>query len=119
MLSVWALAFTAVDRAIERRTHVAALCVVGVPIGVSRRSQLWQTAAPLIVGVPAAVACGLLAGRSYLSLNADDPDMIAPHLPLQGIATLVVVCLAGAMAVAALTLVGLGRAPTSVDLRRE
>lgn len=109
-----ALLITAADSALERRSHLAALAVVGVPPAVIRRSQLAQVAGPLLVGLPLAGGCGLLAGIAYLDIGGDT----AP-VPWSAVVVLVVLATAAALVVAALTLVGLGARVRARDLRRE
>jgi hypothetical protein len=72
MLSVGLLAFavSAVDRAVNRRSEVTALQLVGVPRSVLRRTQWIEAAAPLALGCCLAIGFGLLAGETYLSLDS-------------------------------------------------
>lgn len=109
-----ALLITAADAAVQRRKHLASLAMVGVPLGVSRRSQLVQVATPMLVGLPIAAACGLLAGRAYLQLGA-----AAQPVPWASVTTMLLGATSAGVVVAALTVLGLGRAPRAEDLRRE
>lgn len=109
-----ALLITALDAAVQRRRHLASLSVLGVPLALSRGSQLIQVAVPLLIGLPAAAAAGLLAGRAYLMLGYTR----AP-VPWPSVGVLVAVALLASLAVAGLTVTGLGRAVQAEDLRRE
>lgn len=113
-LGLIALLATGIDHAITRRRHLATLTTVGVPAGVVRTSQFLQAAAPLLIGLPAAGALGHLTTIGYLS----DSGFSAP--PSTATATTVVLTtLAIGVLVAAITVTGLGRAPSHSDLRRE
>lgn len=109
-----ALLITALDAAVQRRRHLASLSVLGVPLALSRASQLIQVAVPLLVGLPAAAAAGVLAGRAYLMLTFQRPPV-----PWPSVGVLVGVALLASFAVAGLTVSGLGRAVRAEDLRRE
>ncbi len=109
-----ALLITALDAAVQRRRHLASLSVLGVPLSLSRGSQLIQVAVPLLIGLPAAAAAGLLAGRAYLMLSSEQ----AP-VPWPSVGVLVGVALLASFGVAGLTVPGLGRAVRAEDLRRE
>lgn len=113
-LGLLALLVTGVDRAVERRRHLASLTLVGVPVSLIRRSQLLQATAPLAVGLPVAAGAGLLAGRSFLGFAS---PFLATPWPAALAATGIAV--AGGLVVAAATVAGLGRAPGPADLRRE
>ena len=115
MIGLVALLITALDAAVQRRRYLAALAVIGVPLAVSRRSQLVQVAAPLVIGLPAASGCGLLAGRAYLQLG--ESNRIAT--PWASTGSLLGFALLAGLVVAALTVPGLGRSPHAEDLRRE
>ena len=115
MIGLVALLITALDAAVQRRRHLAALAVIGVPLAVSRRSQLIQVAAPLVIGLPIASGCGLLAGRAYLQLT--ESNRIA--MPWGSTSSLLGFALLAGLVVAGLTVPGLGRAPHAEDLRRE
>ena len=69
LLGLASLLISGIDRAMERRRHLAALTLLGVPRRVVRGSQLLQAAAPLVVGLPLAGGAGLLAGTVYLTLT--------------------------------------------------
>ncbi len=115
MIGLAALLITALDAAVQRRRHLAALAIIGVPLAVSRHSQLVQVAVPLLIGLPIASSCGLLAGRAYLQL--DDSNRIA--MPWTSTGSILGLALLAGLVVAALTVPGLGRAPHAEDLRRE
>ena len=102
VLSVGLLAFAvaAVDRAVTRRREVTALQLVGVPRTMLRRTQWAEAAVPLALGSTLAIALGLLAGATYLSLEQSHlPSPWAQSLTLALIAAL------GSLLVGALTVV--------------
>lgn len=68
-LGLLSFGIAALDRAVERRREVAALQVVGVPAAVLRRAQWIEVAVPLVIGSLLAVAAGLSAGATYLTLD--------------------------------------------------
>jgi putative ABC transport system permease protein len=109
-----ALLVTGIDRAMERRRHLAGLAVLGVPAGVVRRSQLLAALAPLAVGLPLAGGAGLLAGATYLSLGS-----VRRATPWEDVSLLIAAALAAAVLVAAATVTGLGGRVRPADLRRE
>ena len=110
--------FTAWDQAATRRRHVAALAIIGVPLSMSRRSQLMQTGAPLLIGLPSAAACGLLTGSAYLGLlNAQGPPIM--HTPLRGFTVIAATAIGAAMLIAVITTLGLGKRIRAIDLRHE
>lgn len=109
-----AVAITALDRAVERRRQLAAFHVLGAPRRLLRRSQLVQTLLPLAIGLPAAAAAGLLAGRAYLQLIGE-----GAHTPWTGVLTTLGLGLVAALLVAAVSLPGIGRRVTPELLRRE
>ncbi|MGN6131682.1 MAG: ABC transporter permease [Nocardioidaceae bacterium] len=102
VLSIGLLAFAvaAVDRAVTRRREVTALQLVGVPRTMLRRTQWVEAAAPLALGSTLAIALGLLAGATYLSLDGS-------HLPSPWAQSLVLALIAalGSLLVGALTVV--------------
>lgn len=108
-----ALLIAGVDQAVERRRHLAALTVLGVPARVLRRSQLLQAAAPLIVGLPVAGGTGLLAGASYLNLVGS-----RAVTPWPAVTALAVGAVAAGLVVAAATVAGLGGRTRASDLRQ-
>ncbi|HEU4676402.1 MAG TPA: FtsX-like permease family protein [Motilibacteraceae bacterium] len=109
-----AVAITALDRAVERRRQLAAFHVLGAPRRLLRRSQLVQTLLPLAIGLPAAAAAGLLAGRAYLQLIGE-----GAHTPWRGVLATLGLGLLAALLVAAVSLPGIGRRVTPELLRRE
>ena len=109
-----ALLITGIDRAVERRRHLAALAMIGVPGGVVRRSQFWQLAVPLALGLPLAVGAGLLAAAAYLASIGD-----LEVLPWAGALKLGVISLAGGLIIALATVTGLGGRVRPTELRQE
>jgi hypothetical protein len=109
-----ALLIAGIDRASERRRHLAALAVLGVPGRVVRRSQLVQALAPLALGIPVAAGIGLLAGGAYLTVAEE-----RSATPWPVVALLVVAVAAAGGLVAGGTLLGLGGRIRPADLRRE
>ena len=101
-----------IDRAAERRRSVAATRVLGTHVRVLRRAQFLGVALPLLVGVTVAVVTGWVTGRTYLAFG----DALGSFPGTQLLLLWAGACL-GAVAVAALTLPGLGR-PLSADLVR-
>lgn len=108
-----ALLIAGVDRAVERRQHLAALTVLGVPARVIRRSQLLQAAAPLIVGLPVAGGTALLAGAAYLNLVGS-----RAVTPWPAVTALVLGAIVAGLIVAAATVAGLGGRVQASDLRQ-
>lgn len=107
-----ALLVAAVDRAVARRREVAALVALGVPLRTVRLSQLLQTGLPLVLGLPAAGAAGLLAGAAYLGIDGD-----VGTLPWRAALQATTLAASAAGLAALCTLLGIGR-PTSPDLLR-
>ena len=101
-----------IDRAAERRRSVAATRVLGTHVRVLRRAQFLGVALPLLAGVTVAVVTGWVTGRTYLAFG----DALGSFPGTQLLLLWAGACL-GAVAVAALTLPGLGR-PLSADLVR-
>jgi len=114
ILGLLALLISGIDRAVQRRRHLAALTVLGVPARVVRSSQLLQAAAPLVVGLPLAGGSGLLAGAAYLNLIG-----ARAATPWPAIVALVLGALAAGALVAAATVAGLGGRVQPQDLRQE
>ncbi|REF31574.1 FtsX-like permease family protein [Calidifontibacter indicus] len=103
-----------IDRAAERRRSVAATRVLGTDVRVLRHAQFLGVVLPLLAGVTVAVVAGWVTGRTYLAFG----DALGSFPGTQLLLLWGGACL-GAVAVAALTLPGLGR-PLSADLvRRE
>lgn len=113
-LGLASLLISGVDRAMERRRHLAALTVLGVPARVVRRSQLLQVAAPLAIGLPMAGGTGLLAGTAYLNLIG-----ARASTPWPAITALVLGALVASALVAAATVAGLGGRLRPHELRQE
>ncbi len=114
ILGLVALLITSVDRAVERRRHVAQLSVVGVPATVIRDSQWIQVLSPLAVGLPAAAGAGLLAGTAYLNLVGQRHDT-----PWSATIWITVAALVASLLVATTATWGLGRHIDPTDLRQE
>lgn len=89
--------FSAVDRALSRRSEVAALQLVGVPSKLLRRSQAVEALAPLALGAALAIGLGFLAGTSFLAYGG-----IVDLAPLRPTLILVAMAVAGSTLVAAL-----------------
>lgn len=89
--------FSAVDRALSRRSEVVALQLVGVPSTLLRRSQAVEALAPLGLGAALAIGLGFLAGTSFLAFGG-----ILDLAPLRPTLILVAVAIAGSTLVAAL-----------------
>lgn len=93
---------------------MAATRVLGTHVRVLRRAQFLGVALPLLAGVTVAVVTGWVTGRTYLAFG----DALGSFPGTQLLLLWAGACL-GAVAVAALTVPGLGR-PLSADLvRRE
>jgi len=89
--------FSAVDRALGRRTEVVALQLVGVPSKLLRRSQWVEALAPLGIGAALAIGLGLLAGTSFLAYGG-----ILELAPLRPTLILLAIAITGSTLVAAL-----------------
>jgi hypothetical protein len=89
--------FSAVDRALSRRSEVVALQLVGVPSTLLRRSQAVEALAPIGLGAALAIGLGFLAGTSFLAFGG-----ILDLAPLRPTLILVTVAIAGSTLVAAL-----------------
>jgi len=89
--------FSAVDRALSRRSEVIALQLVGVPSTLLRRSQAVEALAPLGLGAALAIGLGFLAGTSFLAFGG-----ILDLAPLRPTLILVAAAIAGSALVAAL-----------------
>jgi hypothetical protein len=102
LLSVGLLAFAvaAIDRAVNRRREVVSLQLVGVPARLLRRAQWVEAALPIGVGTVLAVGAGLLAGAAYLTYGS-----AAGWTPWHAGGMLALISLAGAAAIAGLTVV--------------
>jgi hypothetical protein len=114
LLGFAALVVTSVDRAIERRRQLAAFHVLGAPARVLRRSQLLQVFLPLAIGMPVAALTGLLAGRAYLVFGGE-----GAATPTRAVLVTGLLGLLASLAVAGLTVPGVGRRVTPELLRRE
>jgi putative ABC transport system permease protein len=101
VLSVGLLAFAVagIDRAVTRRREVVSLQVVGVPGPLLRRTQWLEAGLPIAVGTLFAIALGMLAGATYLSLAEDGLGA----LPWRQSLTLAAVSFVSAVAIAGLT----------------
>jgi len=89
--------FSAVDRALGRRSEVVALQLVGAPSKLLRRSQYVEALAPLALGAALAIGLGFLAGTSFLAFGG-----IVDLAPLRPTLILVAMAVAGSTLVAAL-----------------
>ena len=63
------VAFSAVDRARERRRATARLVAVGVPPRILQLAQLWQVGVPLAVSVAAGGVLGTLLTEAYFAMS--------------------------------------------------
>jgi len=102
ILGMLAFLLSAIDRALERRSNVAALLIVGLPSRVLRLAQVAQLIIPLIIALGLAAIVGQLIGLSYLAVSglqrgwfaggfATTTTMLLISLSLAVIAGLVVV----------------------------
>lgn len=112
-LGLVSFAISAVDRAIARRREVVALQIAGVPRGVLRRAQWLEAAIPIGIGSVIAVALGIAAGATYLTL---DP---AGGIPWTMGISLAMLATAGAVAVAGLTVIAASPAIQADLIRTE
>ena len=110
------VAVATVDRAVERRRHVAMQTAIGVPASTVRRAQLVQVLVPYGVGILCATALSVLATLAYAHLTR---PAAAAELPVRQILVTMLVALAGAVVVALSVLPSLGRPVTSDLLRQE
>ena len=102
LLSVGLLAFAvaAIDRAVNRRREAISLQLVGVPASLLRRAQWVEAALPIGIGTVLAVGAGLLASAAYLTY-----DNAASRIPWHAGVILALISLAGAAAIAGLTVI--------------
>lgn len=102
LLSVGLLAFAvaAIDRAVNRRREVVSLQLVGVPASLLRRAQWVEAALPIGLGTLLAVGAGLLASAAYLTYGT-----AANRIPWHAAGVLTLISLAGATAIAGLTVI--------------
>ncbi len=89
--------FSAVDRALGRRSEAVALQLVGVPSKLLRGSQCVEALAPLGLGAALAIGLGFLAGTSFLAFGG-----VLELAPLRPTLLLVAMAIAGSTLVAAL-----------------
>ncbi|HET7327828.1 MAG TPA: FtsX-like permease family protein [Nocardioidaceae bacterium] len=102
LLSVGLLAFAvaAIDRAVNRRREVVSLQILGVPASLLRRAQWVEAALPIGVGTLLAVGAGLLASAAYLTYGS-----AVNWIPWHASGILTLISLAGATAIAGLTVI--------------
>lgn len=102
LLSVGLLAFAvaAIDRAVNRRREVVSLQLVGVPARLLRRAQWVEAALPIGIGTMLAIGAGLLACAAILTFGH-----AGEWMPWHAGAILTLSSLAGAAAIAGLTVV--------------
>lgn len=110
------VAVATVDRAVERRRHVAMQTAIGVPATTVRRAQLVQVLVPYGVGILCATGFSVLATLAYAHLTRPEA---AAQLPARQLVVTMVVALGGALVVALSVLPALGRPLTPEVLRRE
>jgi hypothetical protein len=110
------VAVTTVDRAVERRRHLAMQSAIGVPVSIMRRAQLTQVLLPYSIGITFAATLSILAGLAYT-------DMVergaTASVPMREVAVTVGVALVGALVVAVSVLPSIGRPVTADQLRQE
>jgi len=75
-VGLFALAVTALDRAVARRAEIVSLQLIGVPRAMLRVGQWLEAAVPLAIGCVLAACLGMLAGATYLSF--DDSYLSVP-----------------------------------------
>lgn len=96
VISVAAFVVSVADRAMERRSQVTALALLGARAGTLRAAQVVQVLVPLAVGLGAAVVTGWLAESSYLITGGGAVHWDWSGLPLLVGCTLGVLVAAGA-----------------------
>lgn len=114
LIGLAAFIIAAIDRAIERRRENATLQVLGTPPGLVRSAQLQQLLIPLLVGIPAAVALGLLSGASFLASGS-----ALEATPWASVSLIGLISTAMAAAAGLLTAIGLTRPVSPELLHRE
>ncbi|MEV4944600.1 ABC transporter permease [Streptomyces sp. NPDC053755] len=95
VISVAAFVVSVADRAMERRSQVTALVLLGARAGTLRAAQCVQVLVPLGVGLGAAVVTGWLAESSYLITGGGAVHWDWSGLPLLLACTLGVLVVAG------------------------
>ncbi|ASK66923.1 hypothetical protein CFK39_15160 [Brachybacterium avium] len=103
------------DLAMGRRAEHARLRLLGTPVGVLRRAYWLEVALPLVVGGGAALAIGQLVAVAFVETGnrGMDPGMVT-HLGAESLTGPVLAVAGGALAIAALTSLGIG-APLRPD----
>jgi hypothetical protein len=114
LLGILAFIVAAVDRALERRSNVAALIVVGVPAAILRRSQAVQLLLPLAIALATAIAVGQLISTAYLSAGGLQSGFYAGGLWMSGAMVFV-----GTVLALVSSRVVVGRSLRTEHLRRE
>ncbi|ATG52228.1 hypothetical protein CFK38_12355 [Brachybacterium vulturis] len=103
------------DLAMGRRAEHARLRLLGTPVGVLRRAHWLEVALPLVVGGGAALAIGHLVAVAFVETGnrGADPGLVT-HLGAGSLTGPVLAVAGGAVAIAALTSLGIG-APLRPD----
>ncbi|MFF0745347.1 ABC transporter permease [Streptomyces sp. NPDC004111] len=95
VIGVAAFVVSVADRAMERRSQVTALALLGARPATLRTAQCVQVLLPLAIGLTAALIAGRLAESSYLITGGGDIFWDADGLPLLLASTLGVLVVAG------------------------
>ncbi|MBI4730273.1 MAG: ABC transporter permease [Acidobacteria bacterium] len=114
LVGIAAFVVGALDRAVERRSNLATLQVVGVPAGTLRPAQAAQVALPLLSGALLAVASGKIAEQATVAVGGTGRSWLWGGTVLMMVFGLA----AAALAVGATVLAVSGRIDISL-LRRE
>jgi hypothetical protein len=109
-----AAAWAARDRSIERRRNAAHLAALGVPGAVQRRAEALTTAAPLMLGVIAAVGGAALSNSAFLASKYFNAPFAVSSIAVILVVGLIASALAAAASAAATTTV-----PDPTGLRTE
>ena len=114
VISLAAAAMAASDRSIERRRNAAHLAALGVPGAVQRRAEALTTAAPLMLGVIAAVGGAALSNSAFLASKYFNAPFAVSSIAVILVVGLIASALAAAASAAATTTV-----PDPTGLRTE
>ncbi|MBT2441101.1 ABC transporter permease [Streptomyces sp. ISL-36] len=114
VISVAAFVVSIADRAMERRSQVTALALLGARAGTLRAAQCVQVLLPLAIGLGAAVVTGWLAESSYLITGGG-----AVHWDWSGLPLLFACCLGVLLAAGAASLPLVRRHVDPEHIRRD